>query len=308
VRVWDLGTRREVFQERVPAAPDRGVALSPDGRHVAAASDDRTVKVWEVDTGREICALGGHAENLYDLTFSPDGQRLYTVTLGPGFGGASPRGAPAPQVTPGEVRAWEVLGGRELFTLRGHPRNINSWALSPDGRRLATAGGALDYSYHSARVWDALTGKELFTLHGTGAGVAFSPDGQYLATSDNDDQRVQFWDPASGRKLFDLEEQGGSLAFGRDGRRLAVFGFVYDKAVRVWELDKVRSYALATRPRPSPEALRAWREQQAQDCETAGHWFAAAFHLERLLAAAPDDAGLQARRSRCLRELGQKEP
>jgi WD40 repeat protein len=91
------------------------------------------------------------------------------------------------------VRVWDADTGREILTLKGHTGLVRRVAFSPDGRLLASAGGAV-------KVWDAATGQETLTLQGHAGGVssvAFSPDGRWLAAGDNEGATkgiLRLWD------------------------------------------------------------------------------------------------------------------
>jgi WD40 repeat protein len=167
-------------------------------------------------------------------------------------------------------------------------------AFSPDGTRLATAS-----TDGTARVWDAASGKEVAVCQGHADQVlfaAFSPEGSRLATA-SPDRTARVWDAASGKELAVLRGHAGPvrpLAFSPDGSRLATASL--DNTARLW---------IARESAEDREKRRRfWREQQAADAEAGGQWFAAAFHLGRLIHERPADPSLYARRVRADAHLG----
>jgi WD40 repeat protein len=159
------------------------VAYSPDGKRLAcgSATFDSTkrvygageVKVWDVQTGRELLVLKGHTGFL-SVAYSPDGKRL-----------ASAAQTSGPAAVVGEVKVWDAETGQEVFTVEAPANYQQTVAYSPDGKRLIHVG-VCDYHGKSSNmtVWDAQTGRELLTqkTHGQVARVAFSPDGKRLVT------------------------------------------------------------------------------------------------------------------------------
>jgi WD40 repeat protein len=109
--------------------------FSDDGRRVATASWDRTAKVWDASTGRELLTLAGHEHRVLDVAFRPDGRRLATASQD------------------NTVRIWDAATGRECAALRGHAGYVMSVAYSGDGKHLASAGGFR--SRGEVKVWDA---------------------------------------------------------------------------------------------------------------------------------------------------------
>ena len=196
------------------------VAWSPDGRWLATGSWDKTAKVWDAETGKELLTLSGHKAAVFSVAWSPDGKRLATGSMDK------------------TAKVWDAETGKELLTLSGHSEPVRSVAWSPDGKRLAT--GSND---KTAKVWDVETGKELLTLNGHRnrvLSVAWSPDGKRLATGSLElDRAVKVWDSESGKELLTLVGSRGpvrSVAWSPDGKRLAT-GTGYDNTAKVWDAE-----------------------------------------------------------------------
>jgi WD40 repeat protein len=178
------------------------VAFSPDRRWLATGNKDKTIRVWEVATGRRVRTLTGHTGWVTSLAFSPDSRWLASASLS------------------GAVKLWDNETGREARTLAGHAESVNSVAFSPDGKTLATASGD-----STVKLWDVSTGQPLRTLNGHTAevnAVAFSPDGKLIA-SGGADSTVKLWDASTGQTARELKEPSEvfSLAFSPDGHALA---------------------------------------------------------------------------------------
>jgi WD40 repeat protein/serine/threonine protein kinase len=204
------------------------VAYSPDGKRVASGSSNKTVKVWDAQTGQELLSLNGAGIN---VAFSPDGKRL-----------ASPGG--------GDLKVWDAQTGHELLTCKGHTGGVVSVAFSPDGKRLASAGANWDeqqrkYLPGEVKVWDAQTGRELLSLkaHTThswpNSYIAFSPNGKRLAAADN--KAVKVWDAQTGQELLSLNghtDEVYGVAYRPDGKRLVSWASGPDddvSIVKVWD-------------------------------------------------------------------------
>jgi WD40 repeat protein len=152
-----------------------GVATSQDGRWVATASHDGTVKLWDAQNMQLVRTFTGHSDIVWCVAFSPDGKRLAS-------GGA-------------DLKVWEVATGRELYDFDKHKRMVSSVAFHPNGRWLAS--GSYD---GTVRLWDVAGGRSLGLLHQFGQVVnnlAFRPDGRWLASA-GQDQQIHLWDLSQG--------------------------------------------------------------------------------------------------------------
>jgi WD40 repeat protein len=171
VRLWDVAARQgpNSLQQtpsrilgRKHTEPVQSVAFAPDGKTLAAAHDDGTVRLWDLATKREKHLIKSGRSPIDIVAFSPDGRALITGTKD------------------GTVKVWDPDTGKERANLLGHYNAIEFVTFSRDGRRLAT--GSRD---GTVKLWDGADWQELGTFHERTAEVAsgaFSPDGRTLVT------------------------------------------------------------------------------------------------------------------------------
>ena len=197
----------------------RALAVSPDGRMLASASDDLTVRRWSLPEGRPMGSPATFMHKPTAVRFSPDGKTLaVAVTDTAGSGSA--------------VHQTDAGSGQKRIRIRcaGHPLSL---AWSPEGTFLAAG-----CRNSTATVWkiNSRTNPRTFNAKlGRMWGIAFSPDGRLLAGSKGTIPLL--WDFAEGHESLRLEGHGrgiSSIAFSPDGRSLVTGS--YDYTVRLWDL------------------------------------------------------------------------
>lgn len=190
-------------------------AFSPDNRWFAFAGKDRTIKIWEVATGRNVMTLKGHTGWVTGVAFNNDGTLLAAGSLS------------------GVIKVWNVESGDEKFSFTNHKESVNRIAFSPDGKSLASASGD-----GTVKLWDTLTGRETRTFTGhTGEvhAVAFSPDGKTII-SGGTDKIIRVWDVNAGTQTREVRGHDGiiyALAFASGGKQFASGGA--DKGIKIWD-------------------------------------------------------------------------
>ena len=203
-----------VFREHTAALTS--LAYTADGRTLATASNDATVKLWDVATRTVRATLRGHTAPVEAVALSPDGQTLASA----GWDRT--------------VRLWDVATGRLKKTLEGHASTVFAVAFAPDGQTLASGS-----SDKSVKLWDLASGKQRTTLEGHQGAVRcvlFSPDGKLLG-SGGADGTVAIWDTATGKRLRQMPDHNGwiyRLAFSPDGGTVAAGSG--DGVVSLWDV------------------------------------------------------------------------
>jgi WD40 repeat protein/tRNA A-37 threonylcarbamoyl transferase component Bud32 len=193
----------------------QSVAISPDGKFVLSGGDDRTMRLWSVETGEELRRFDGHEGWVSAVAFSPDGSQAAS--------GNYDR----------IVRLWDLRTGRELHRLSDNRQAVVRLTFSPDGSRLLSAG-----EDRSVILWDAAAGRLLQRLEGHAGpvqAVAFSPDGRYALSSGND-RTVRVWNLEEGREVRCLQGHRhvvDDVAISPDGR--LALSVSQDRMAKAWD-------------------------------------------------------------------------
>ena len=237
----------------------RGLAIAADGRTAVSASDDNTLKVWDLGTGRLLRTLEGHESGVWHVAIAADGRTAVSASgddtlkvwdLGTGrllrtleghkaeVVAITPDGRTAVFASPyGALNVWDVGTGRLLRTFEGHRGEVLGVAVAPGGRTAVSASGD-----NTLDVWDVGTGRLLRTHEGPRgkvSGVAVAPGGRTAVStsSASSDDTLKVWDVGTGLLLWTLEGHQGQVlgvAIGPDGR--TAISASQDKTLKVWDL------------------------------------------------------------------------
>src|SRR5262249_2194988 len=187
-----------------------GVAFSFHGKTLASAGSDKTVRLWDLEKGKEVAVLAGHADTVNAVAFAPsddDQPRLL-----------------ASAAADGTLRVWNLRDEMNPRPLRGHAAGVTSVALG--GSRLASCSP----DEKSLRLWDALAGAEVARIPCNAYAAAFSTDGLLLVTGGGDafqtnrPGELKVWDGRTGQPIRELPGHTKfvfAVALSRDGRRIA---------------------------------------------------------------------------------------
>jgi hypothetical protein len=211
---------------------------------------------------------------LWSVAFSPDGQRIAT-----GSGDKT-------------ARVWDAATGQEVLALRGHAEDVLCVAYSPDSKRILSGIGGI---HSTVTIWCAEREQDVLVLNGhtdVVTNVAFSPDGKRIFAWDAQ-KKVLAWTAADGKPIAPIDpppEPPPGPASSPDGFRHAV---TQGKTIAV--IDKRPPLKDNAWPLPDAAERRRYHTEQANLAEREKQWFAAEFHLGRVLRDDPEHATVQTR-------------
>lgn len=203
----------------------RDVAVTLDGHYIISGSDDRTIKVWEFNTGKEVRTLQGHSSDVSTVDITPNEEYLVSVS------------------GDNTLKIWNFKSGKLTKTLTGYS-GANTVAVTPNSKYVIAASND-----RTIRVLDLKTGKEIrkLKLHSARIGaVAITFEGK-LAVSASHDGTIKVWDIGTGKEIRTINAGSAkvrSLAItpdekyiisASDDRKIKVFGFKTGKVIRILE-------------------------------------------------------------------------
>lgn len=213
--------------------PVYGVSFSPDNKFLISGLEDKTARLWLLDSYSALVSYKGHNQPIWDVKFSPLGHYFATASHDQ------------------TARLWATDHIYPLRIFAGHISDVDCVDFHPNSNYVFTGS-----SDKTCRMWDVQTGNcvRVFMGHtGPVNCMAVSPDGRWLASA-GEDSVVNLWDCGTGRKLKTMKGHGRSLiyslSFSRDGAVLVSGGA--DCSVRVWD---VKQHTNDAAPEPEPFAL-----------------------------------------------------
>jgi WD40 repeat protein len=218
---WHLesGKNIAIFPESHDASVNAIAIISDQESNqeiLASGSDDKTIKIWSLPSGKLIRTFQGHNDSVTSLAVSWNRQILASGSWDK------------------TVKLWQLNSGKLIHTLTGHSQIVNAVAISPDGKIIAS--GSQDTTI---RLWDLTSGRLLHILSGNSLGVlslVISADGKTLV-SGSSDGKINIWNLDTGQLINTLTGHTDgvwSLAIAPDDR--TIFSSSWDKTIKIWDL------------------------------------------------------------------------
>lgn len=252
------------------------VVFSPDGKQLASGSEDKTMKLWNIEEEELLHTFEGHFSTINDIAFHPKGKYIYsagdkTIRIW------KPEGAyinnlrghrtyiwsisttsDGNKVATGSFEEdfyfWDMINTSLIKTFSGHKKSVLSVDISPDDNHIAS--GSLD---ETIKLWDIRSGNEIRTGYGHSGNIydiEFSPDGKYLVTASGDNT-LKLWDVLTFNQVRTFKghkEAVMAVNFSPDG--LHILSASYDKTIRLWEVHSGETVFVYNNPEDAVNTVR----------------------------------------------------
>ena len=189
--------------------------FSPDGKTILSASIDRTLKLWDAVSGKEIHSFQGHTDFVWSGVFSSDGKTVLSAS------------------DDNTLKLWDVGSGKEIRSFQENPSSVWSGVFSPDGKTILSASGDC-----TLKLWDAVSGKEIRSFQGHKSSVRsgiFSGDGKTILSA-SIDKTLKLWDAVSGKEIRSFKGHKSSVwsgVFSADGK--TILSASGDNNLKLWD-------------------------------------------------------------------------
>ena len=234
------------------------VALSSNGKFIISGSNDHTIKLWDIFTGKEVQTFKGHKDRVNSISVTTDGKHIisgsddYTIRVWDISTGEEIRtfkghnssvtcvivcksnNSLISSSSDKTIKLWDITTGKEIRTLEGHYSSVTSVIDSVDGNYIISS--SLDATI---KLWDITTGIELLTFRGHTSYVNMvkvSPDGKYII-SGSEDSTIKLWDITSGKEVRTFKGHNrsiNSVNFSPDGKY--IISGSDDKTIKLWDI------------------------------------------------------------------------
>lgn len=244
LKIWNLhtgqtsrtliGHAKRIFTAR-PLKPEdmdalhlvNAVAVTPDGRSILSASNDHTLKIWDLPTGQEVRTLMGHTDAVWDVAVTSDGQLAISASADR------------------SLKVWRLATGEVVHTLTGHLKTVHAVAVIPDSYYAVSVS-----QDNTLKIWDIQSGQVVYTFVDTGSphlcNIAITPDSR-LAVTGYRKGILKIWNLETRRvekTISAHQDRIFALAITPDGRHVISAGA--DRTIKVWELSTGQEKATLT--------------------------------------------------------------
>ncbi|ETO34877.1 WD-40 repeat-containing protein, partial [Reticulomyxa filosa] len=193
----------------------KGIQFSPDGTKILSYSSDKTIRIWDTLSRKQLHVLEGHSDTIHAVQFSHDGSKIVSCSLDK------------------TIRIWDALSGQQLQLLKGHSYFVSLVEFSSDDSKIVSCS-----SDYAIRIWEVSSGKQIKSLDGHLSwvfDVKFSPDDSKIVSC-SEDKTIRIWDVSSGKQLLLLKGHTNEVTgvqFISNGSK--IISYSYDKTIRIWD-------------------------------------------------------------------------